>query len=59
LVRRPAAVTVVVTVVATPASAIVMVVRAVVAVVVDALGPSSGLDGVPYVAVGPKAAPDR
>jgi hypothetical protein len=30
----------------------------VVVVVVDALGPPSGLDGVPCVAVGPKVAPD-
>jgi hypothetical protein len=36
-----------------------VVARAIVAVVVDALGPSSGLDGVPHIAVGPKAAPDH
>jgi hypothetical protein len=59
LVRRPAAVALVVAVVASPTSAIVVVARAVVAVVVDALGPSTGLDGVPYVALGPEAALDR
>jgi hypothetical protein len=59
LVRRPAAVAVVVAVVAPPASSIVMVARAVVVVVVDALSPSSGLEGVLHVAVGPEAAPDR
>jgi hypothetical protein len=50
---------VVMVVVVLPASSIVMVVRVVVVVVVDALGPSSGLDGVPHVAVGPEAAPDH
>jgi hypothetical protein len=52
-------VAVVVAVVASPTSAIVVVAQAVVAVVVDALGPSTGLDGVPHVAVGTKAALDR
>jgi hypothetical protein len=36
-----------------------MVARAVVAVVVDALGPSTGLDGVPHIVVRPEAALDR
>jgi hypothetical protein len=44
---------------ASPASTIVVVLRAVVAVVVDALSLSSGLDGVLHVAVGPEAAPNR
>jgi hypothetical protein len=52
-------VAVVVAVMAPPASAVVVVARAVVAVVVDALDPPSGLDGVPRVTVGPKAALDR
>jgi hypothetical protein len=52
-------VAVVVAVVAPPTSMIVVMARAVVAVVVDALDPSSGLDGVLHVAVGPEAAPDR
>jgi hypothetical protein len=56
LVRRPAAIAVVVDVVAP--LAVVVVARAIVAVVVDALNPPSGLDCVPRVAVGPKAAPD-
>jgi hypothetical protein len=59
LVRRPAVVAFIVAIVASPASMIVVVARAVVAVVVDALGSPSGLDGVPCVTVGPKAAPDR
>jgi hypothetical protein len=50
---------VIVVVVAPPTPVVVMVARAIVAVVVDNLGPPSGLDGVPRVAVGPKAAPDR
>jgi hypothetical protein len=54
LVRRPAAITVVVTVVVSPASSVVVVARAVVTVVVDVLGPSTGLDGVPRVTVGPE-----
>jgi hypothetical protein len=52
-------VTVVVAVVASLASSVVVVARAVVAVVVDALGPSTGLDGVLRVAVGPEPALDR
>jgi hypothetical protein len=36
-----------------------VVARAVIVVVVDAFGLSTGLDGVPHVAVGPKVAPDR
>jgi hypothetical protein len=52
-------VTVVVAVVALLASSVVVVVRAVVTVVVDALGPSTGLDGVPHVSVGPEPALDR
>jgi hypothetical protein len=59
LVRRPAVVAIVVVVMAPPAPTIVVVVRTVVMVVVDALGPSSGLYGVPHVAVGPVAAPDH
>jgi hypothetical protein len=50
---------VVIVVVAPLASSIMVVARAVFAVVVDALGPSTGLDGVPRVAVGPEAALDR
>jgi hypothetical protein len=49
---------VVVAVVVSPVSSIVVVARAVVAVVVDALGASASLDGVPYVPVGPKLALD-
>jgi hypothetical protein len=56
---RPAAVAVVIVVVAPIASTVIMMVRAVVAVVVDALGLPSGLDGVPRIAVGPETAPDR
>jgi hypothetical protein len=56
---RPAAVAVVVAVVVPPASTIVVKGRKIVAVVVDAFGPLSGLDGVPHVAIGPKVAPDR
>jgi hypothetical protein len=52
-------VAIVITVVAPPAPAVVVVARAVVVVVVDALGLPSGLDGVPRVAVGTKAALDR
>jgi hypothetical protein len=59
LVRRPVAVTVVVAVVSPPTSTIVVLARAVATVVVDTLGPSSSLDGVPYVAVGPETALDR
>jgi hypothetical protein len=58
LVWQPVAVAVVVAVVAPPASTIVVVARTVVAVVIDALGPSSGLDGVPHVAVWPEVASD-
>jgi hypothetical protein len=50
---------VVIAVVASPAPAVVIVVRAVVTVVVDALGPSSSLDGVPGVAFGPESTPDH
>jgi hypothetical protein len=59
LVQRPAAVAVIVAVVASSAPTVAMVARVIVAVVVDTLGPPSGLDGVPHVAVGPKTAPDR
>jgi hypothetical protein len=59
LVRRLATVVVVVAVVSPSAATIVVVARTVVAVVVDALGPPSGLDGVPRIAVGPEMAPDR
>jgi hypothetical protein len=38
---------------------IVIVARAVVVVVVDALSSPAGFDGVPDVAVGPETAPDR
>jgi hypothetical protein len=51
-------VTVVIAVVASPALLVVVVARAVVAVVVDALGPSTGLNGVSHVAVGPEVALD-
>jgi hypothetical protein len=44
---------------ALPASTIVVIAQAVVAVVVDALGPSSDFDGVPHIAVWPEVAPDR
>jgi hypothetical protein len=50
---------VVVVVVAPSAPTVVMVAQAVVAVVVDTLGPPSGLDDVPSVMVGPKTALDR
>jgi hypothetical protein len=40
-------------------STVVVVVRAAIAVVVDALGLASGLDGVPRISVGPKTALDR
>jgi hypothetical protein len=59
LVRRPDEVAVVIAVVAPPAFTIIVVALTVVAVVVDALGPPSGLDGVSYVAVRPEAAPGR
>jgi hypothetical protein len=52
-------VTVVIAIVALLAPTVVMVARVVVAVVVDALSPPSGLDGVPRIAVGPKAALNR
>jgi hypothetical protein len=45
--------------VAPPAPAVVVVARAVVEVVIDALSPLSGLDGVLCITVGPKAALDR
>jgi hypothetical protein len=45
--------------VAASAPAVVVVARAVVAVVVDTFGPSTGLDGVPSIAVGPKTTLDR
>jgi hypothetical protein len=54
-----AAVAVVIVVVVSPTSTIVVVAREVIAVVVDALGPLSGLDGVPRIAVVPETAPDR
>jgi hypothetical protein len=50
---------VVVAVVVPPAPTIVVVAPAVVAVVVDALSPSSSFDGVPGVVVGPEMALDR
>jgi hypothetical protein len=59
VVRRPAAVVIVVAVMAPPTSTIVVVARTVEAVLVDTLGLSSGLNGVPHVMVGPEAAPDR
>jgi hypothetical protein len=40
-------------------SAIVVVARAVIVVIVDALGLSAGLDGVPHVTVGLEADLDR
>jgi hypothetical protein len=55
LIWRPATVAVV----APSASTVVVVARAVVAVVGDTLGLPSGLDGVSCVAVGPKTALDR
>jgi hypothetical protein len=58
LVRRPATVAVVIAVVALPASTVVVVARAIVVVAVDTLDPPPGLNGVPHVAVGPKAAAD-
>jgi hypothetical protein len=50
---------VIVAFVASPAPEVVVVARAIVAVIVYALGPPSGLNGVPRIAVGRKAAPDR
>jgi hypothetical protein len=58
LVRRPATVAVVIAVVALPASTVVVVARAIVVVAVDTLDPPPGLNGVPHIAVGPKAAAD-
>jgi hypothetical protein len=49
----------VVTVVAPSASTVIVVAQAVVTVVVDALGSSSGFDGVPNVTVGPQTTLDR
>jgi hypothetical protein len=59
LVRRPAAVTVVIAVVVSLASSIVVVSLAVVAMVVDALGSLTGPDGVPRITVRPELALDR
>jgi hypothetical protein len=47
---------IVVAVMASPASSVVVVARAVVTIVVDALGPSMGLDGVLLVTTRPKTA---
>jgi hypothetical protein len=58
LVWRLPAVTIIVAVVASPASSIVVVARTVVTMVVDALGPSTGLDGVPRVTIRPEPALD-
>jgi hypothetical protein len=52
-------VAVVVVVVVSSASTVVVVAQAAIAVVVNALGPASGLDSVPRITVGPKAALDR
>jgi hypothetical protein len=59
VVRRPAAVAIIVAVVASPASSVVVVARVVVTMVVDALSPSTSLDGVPRVTVRPKSALKR
>jgi hypothetical protein len=59
LVGRPVAFMVVIAVVAPPAPAVVVVARAVVVVVVDALSPSSSLDGVPGVTVWPELTPNH
>jgi hypothetical protein len=50
---------VVVAVVEPSASTVVVLARAIVAVVVDALNSSSGLDGVPDVAMGPETTLDH
>jgi hypothetical protein len=50
---------VVIAIVAPPVPTVVVVARAVVAVVFDALGPSSSLDGVPGVTVRPESTPYR
>jgi hypothetical protein len=50
---------VVVVVVASSVSTVVMVARATIVVVVNTLGPTSGLDGVPCISVGPKTTLDR
>jgi hypothetical protein len=50
---------VVIVVVVLPTSAIVVVARAVVTVIVDALGPSAGHNGVPHVTIGLEADLDR
>jgi hypothetical protein len=47
-------VAIIIVVVASPAPSVVMVARAVVVIVVDALGPSTSLDGVPRFMVRPK-----
>jgi hypothetical protein len=52
-------VAVIIAVVASSAPAVIVVARAVVAVVVDTFGPPSGLDGVSCIAVGPKTTLDR
>jgi hypothetical protein len=59
LVLRLVAVAVVIAVMAPPASTVVVVAGAIVAVIFDALGLSSALDGVSHVAVGPKASLDH
>jgi hypothetical protein len=59
LVRRPATVTIVVAVVASPASSIVVVARAVVAMIVNAHGSSAGLDGVSRITIQSELALDR
>jgi hypothetical protein len=50
---------IVVAVVASPASSIVVVARAVVAMIVDAHGSSAGLDGVPRITIRSELALDR
>jgi hypothetical protein len=59
LVWGPAAVAVVVAVVAPFAPTIIVVARAAIAVVVNALSLASGLDDAPRISVGPKMALDR
>jgi hypothetical protein len=58
LVWQLAAVTIILDVVALPASSVAVVVRAVVAMVVDAPSPSAGLNGVPRVTIRPEPALD-
>jgi hypothetical protein len=50
---------IVIDVMASPTSSVVMVPRAVVTMVVDALGPSTSLDAVLHITISPELALDR